>query len=349
LQSEVAREIAREISIQVTPQEQARLVRPRPVNPEAHQAYLKARFYGGGGFERALAIELFETALSLDPNYADAYAGLAVLYSGLGSAETLGIPPAEVMLKAQKAALKALEIDPANVEAHTALGQVDLFYEWDWGAAERRFRRTLELNPNSPEALHWLSHLLLAIGRYDEAMRATLRHFELDPVGRQAYVHRTWHYLQIRQYEDVLEYGREGLKLHPQAQILHDYLARAYSHQGAPELALTHAREAVELSKRNPHHLATLGVVSAAAGKRQEALGVLQELRAVSRQRYVAPFTLALVLAALGEQQQALTGLEQAFAERNSWMLYLKLDPRLDPLRDHSRFQELLRRMKFSE
>jgi len=349
LQSEVARTVAQQIKATLTPQEQTRLARARPVNPEAHDAYLRGRFYRSraGPEGRRRAIEYFQRAIQIDAGYALAYASLAEAYAALGNAEVLGIPAHETYAKAREAALKALSLDDSLAEAHTALGSVKLFYEWDWAGAERAFERAFELNPNYVDTYHWSSHLKAVQGRREESLRASLRALELDPLSTQMGIHLAWHYLMARQYDEAIQACRKTLEVNPESIETLDFLGRSYAAKGWHKEAIAEFRKVTDLTRGNPTYLAVLAWGYAQAGRRREALAVLGDVKRLSRQRYFSWYNVATAYAALGEKDEAFKWLEKAYEDRIGYMVCLRLDFRLDPLRSDPRFQDLLRRMNF--
>jgi len=349
LQSEVARAIANEIKIKVTPQEQTRLASARPVNPEAYADYLRGRFYRSrmGPEGRQRAIEYFQRAIQIDAGYALAYAGLAEVYAAQGTAALLGIHPHETMAKAREAALKALSLEDSLAEAHTALGSVKLFYDWDWAGAEEAFGRAFELNPNYVDTHHWSSHLKTVQGRREESLRASLRALDLDPLNTQMGAHLAWHYLMARQYDEAIQACRKTLEIHPESVETLDFLGRAYAAKGWHREAIAEFRKVTELTRGNPTYLALLAWAYAQGGRRREALAVLDDVERLSRQRYFSWYNVAAAYAALGEKDETFRWLEKAYEDRTDWIVNLRQDFRLDPLRSDPRYQDLLRRMNF--
>ena len=210
---EVAQAIVGEIRVTVTPQDQARLTAARPVNPEAYDAYLKGRYFWNRWGYRLLekAVEHFQRAIDKDPTYAPAYAGLALCYDSLGFWHS----QKEVFPKAKAAATKALDIDEAQSEAHTALGYMKVLFEWDWPGAEREFRRALELNPKSAEAdFHYASYLTM-MGRFDEAIGVAKQGLTIDPLSLAMNSEMAWVYTNARRYDEAIEQYKRILELDP--------------------------------------------------------------------------------------------------------------------------------------
>jgi TolB-like protein/Tfp pilus assembly protein PilF len=342
LQREVAQAIVDEIKIKLTPQEQARLASARPVNPEAYQAYLKGNYLNRGTDEqRRKAKQYFEQAVSIDPSYAPAYAGMADYYWGAP-----GVDSRVAMPKAKQYALKALDLDPNLAHAHTALAAVRFYGDWDWAAAEKEFKRALELNPSDAEAHRRYSVYLSALGRGEEALAEIRRAQQLDPLSTLTQVDVGWMFYFARQYDQAVEQCRRALELDPNSDNSYDCLGSGYLAKGRYEQAIAAFQRALSLSGGDPDHLVGLARAYALAGRKAEARKVLRELRQLSEGAYVPPYYLAAVHVALGENEQALTWLEKAYRERDTYLPWLKVDEALDPLRADPRFHELLSRLR---
>ena len=348
LQGEVARDITTEIQIRLTPQQQARLASARPINPEAHELYLKGRYEWNKRTEEGLkkGIQYFEGAIAKDPNYAVAYAGLADSYGIL--ADNGFSPPEECYPKARAAALRALEIDDSLAEAHTSLAQILQSYDWDWSGGAREIQRAIELNPGYANAHHLYALFLSGVGRHAEAIVEIRKARELDPLSIRINANVGLVLYLAREYDQALEGLRKALELDPNDIDSHIYLALVYSQKGMHDEAIAASRKAQDLSagKDQTSNLA-LAYVYAVAGRRGEALKILAELKNPSRGSYLPPETVAEVYAGLGDKQEALTWLEKAYAEHATYLDVLKVNPAFDPLRSDPRFQDLLRRMNF--
>ncbi len=346
LQSEVARAIAREIKIKLTPREQARLASPRPVNTEVYQLYLRGRYHWNQrtqeGFKKGL--EFFEQALETDPTYPLAYAGLAETYSLL--ANYFFLPPQEAFPRAKAAATKALEIDDTLAEAHTSLAFARHHYDWDWSGAEGEYKRALELNPGYATAHQWYAEYLTTVGRHEEAIAEIRRAQELDPlslvidanVGRLLY--------STRQYDRAIEELQNTLMLDPNYFWAHVFLGMAFEQKGMYAEAMAEAQKVVALGGGGPNVVLTRAY--AASGRTDDARKVLKALQ----QRYgedVESYSMGGIHAALGEQDEAFAWLEKAFEENSFFLVFLRADPRFDPLRTDPRFADLLGRLSFPE
>ena len=288
LQSEVARAIAKEVKIKLTPHQQARLTCARPVNPEAYEAYLKGRYYWNKfteeGFKRSL--EYFKQAIEKDPVYASAYAGLAESYATLGFFSTV---PKEAFPKAKEAALKALEIDDTLAQAHTSLGLSRLFYDWDRLTAEREFQRALELNPGYALTHHEYALYLMAMARLDEALVEEKRALELDPLSLRINTALGWVFYFARQFQQAIEQYRKTLELDPNFVMAYWQLGLAYEQKAMYKEALEEFQKGVVSSGGGPIYLALLGHGYGVAGKRGKALKILNELKQRAEGKYVAP------------------------------------------------------------
>ncbi len=348
VQSEVAEAVARTIALTLTPEAHARLARKRPIRTEAYQDYLRGRFFWNRRTEAALnqALGYFQKAIAADPEYAPAYSGLADSYLSLGASSIVGgRPPRQAMPEAKAAALTALQIDGTLAEAHTSLAMVHLLYDWDLAACEKEFRRAIELDPNYTPAHHWYSHCLLPLGRTEESLAESKRALELEPLQLVAGLHLGWHYLYARQYDQAIEQFRKTLELDPTFPQGQRYTAWAYLQKGMYAEAIAALRQALNSLEQDPEIEGELGHALGVAGRRAEALAMLEGLRHLSATRYVSPYSVALVHAGLGDRDEALAWLDKAYAERSDYMPYLRLEPMLDGLRSDHRFAALVGRV----
>ena len=311
----------------------------------AYDLYLKGRHLWGKRPQPGLvaALEYFRRAIEVDPAFAPAHAGLADAYAVLGSWETGLLPPKEAAAKARSAALKALEIDPELAEAHASLAYVDLHYDWDWAAAEQGFKRALELSPNYVHAHHWYAHHCMAMGRVEEAFTAGLRALELDPLDPIVNVHMAWHHWLAREPDRALERCAATMGVEPGSPWAHFFAGLAYELKAMYEEAIRELRAAEGLSSITSTATAGLGHACGLAGCPDQAEGVLSRLRRRADGGYVPAYDLAVVNVGLGRVEDAFACLERACEERSSWMSYLNVEPRLDPLRADPRFAELVR------
>ena len=351
LQGEVAEAIAHEIQVELMPQEQRRLVRARPVDALAHEAYLKGRHYWNKrtvqDFKRA--VELFQEAINRDPTWSLGYAGLADCYVLLGGPAHGAEAEHEVMPRAKAAAKKALEIEDTLAQARTALAFVRCLYDWDFATAEVEFRQAIEHNPGYATAHQWYSICLSVVGRHDDAIREARRALELDPLSLIIICGVGFRYYLARQYDRAIELYRKALEIDQNFSVAHEYLARTYQQTGEYAEALEESQKAIATSGRTVTNLMDLGLAYALLGNRAEATKVRTDFQERFTSRSVAAVQTALVCGALGETTAAFEWLEKAFDARSSWLIYLKVDPMFDVLRRSPRFEDLLLRIHFSQ
>ncbi|MGC2197824.1 MAG: tetratricopeptide repeat protein [Terriglobales bacterium] len=345
LQSEIARQVADQVRIILTPEERARLGSSRQVNPEAHDCYLKARYYWNKRTEDSVkkALAYFHQAIDHDPTYAQGYAGLADSYNILGYYNSLS--PLEAYPKGKAAALKALELDDSLAEPHATLGVVKRDFEWDWSGAEQEFQRAIELNPGCVQAYHWCSTLLSMLGRQAEALREKTRALAMDPLSVVIRTDLARMFYFSRDYDQSFEQYRAALEMDPNFAFAHLWLAQVYQQKSRFAEALSELKTGMRLCSDSPFALAKLGHGYAVAGRSVEALAVLDQLDALSSQKYVSPYDIAMVYVGLQENDEAFAWLQRAFEQRSLWLGYLNVEPQLDPLRSDPRFRELLRRI----
>ena len=349
LQEEVARSIAKEVRVTLTPDEAARLaVHAREVDPEAYQLYVRGRYFWDRRTEESVkrSIDYFNRAIEKDPTYAAAYSGLADCYLSLGSSFDVGsLPPNDAIPKAKAAARKALALDDSLAEAHNSLAYATLNYDWDWRSADDEFKRSLELNPGYAQAHHWYSHLLAATDRMDDALAESHRALALDQLSPIMNVHLGWNHLFARQPDLALSQLAKTIELDPNYGLAYWYRGLAYEQQARFGDALTELRKGAELLKGNVVVTADIGHLYAVSGHKREAEQVIAELRQASTRRFVSSFEIALIHVGLGRVEPAFDALESAYRERSDLLVYLRVDPRLDPIRSDRRFDDLVRRV----
>ena len=345
LQSELARAIASEIQVKLTPQEQMQLARVRQVDPEAYDCYLKGRYHWNKRTLEGLtkATEHFQEAIERDPTYAAAYAGLADSASRLGW--WIDLAPEEGCLRGKAAALKAIELDTTLAEAHAALWFPLLNFDYNISAAEAAAERAIELDPQNAFALQGRACCLMARGRSEESFAEALRAAHLEPFTMVLlWTASIFGYL-ARRYDEATELCQKGLDLDPKFAPFHWTLGLAYVQRQSYGQAVDHMEEAVRLSHRLAYFLGGLGHVYGAVGRREDALQIVGELEERCRQRHVSPYWPAMIYAALGDNEAALLWLDRARQDHAPWMIYLKSPPWFDNLRTDSRYYRLLQRM----
>jgi TolB-like protein/Tfp pilus assembly protein PilF/DNA-binding XRE family transcriptional regulator len=347
IQDEIALAIIKQLKVELLSKERAELLTQKSKNLEAYNLYLKGRYYWAQRPQGiGKAIDYFRQAIDKEPHYARARAGLADCYVTLGSWENGTMPPIEAMAKAKESASKALEYDDRLAEAHSTLAYRTTHHDWDWALAETQFQHALDLNPNYAVCHHWYSHYLTAVGRTEESLNASKRCLELDPLDLVINIHMAWHYQFARQYEQAIEQCWKTSELHPNSFWPAYFFGLAYEQQGQVDRAIEEYRTSVRMSGEVTFATAALGHLYGIAGKVDEARSVYEELKAKAAQTYVPAYDIALVCIGLGWNDQSLEYLARAHEERSGWITYLKVDPRLDPLRGDVRFIDLLRRVR---
>ncbi len=349
LQSKLANHIADQLRVRLSGAERARLASRDTENVEAYKLYLKGRHLWNQRRGEAIkrSIENFQRAILLDPNYARAYAALADSYALAPIySET---SPEEAVAAGKDAAARALELDPLLAEPHAALGFIRHQYEWNWAGAEQAYQRALALNENYATAHQWYSSFLSSFGRADEALRQAERARELDPVSTSISTNLGATLYYARKFSQAVGQFQKALELNPNAAGVHAHLGMAFEQQQQYELALAAYQRAIALSGDNTQTKLRLARTLALAGKPAEARKLLDEL-----QQYAAPGTVPLYLvagiySALGEKEQALVTLTQSVALREESVIWLKVDPQLDSLRNDPRFTALLKSVGFTK
>ena len=353
LQSQVTLAIAREIEIALTPEEKRRITRTEVVNPEAYEAYLLGRHYYSSGLEQNLkkAIKYFEQALEIDSTYGLAYAALADAYAVLGGFSIL--PPEDTWPNARSAVEKALAIDEGLAEAHTSLGIVKKYYEWDWPGAEREFKRALEINPNSVNAHVEYSGFLHAMERYDEALSQIERALELDPHSFFVKFFRALALYYAGQKNEAIQLAKNEIDSDPDQvnPLWYWCLGNLYAGQGSYEEALALIQTQINLMEGDvSDELGFLGFLYGRLGRKDEALKQLEALdELAAKGRYVSPVTRSFVYIGIDDKVKAFTCLDKGCQTRSGWMCLLKAEFFFDTLHDDPHFKELLRRMNFPE
>jgi len=342
VQQSIAAEIARALRLQLGGREQQLFAKRQTSDPRAYELYLKGRFQWNKRSADGLykAIEFFNQAIEIDPQYALAYAGLADVYNLLDI--WAGLPTKETFPRAKAAAEKALSIDDQLAEAHTSLAYAIQTYEWDWPAAEREYRRAIELNPNYATAHQWYAEFLTAVGRFDEAEREGRKALALDPMSPIINAVLVWNRTMARRYPSAIEQGTRATQLFPDFMAGHAYLGLAHLESGRPaeaRAALERARQLLDIVVIETW----LARAQLASGNRGAAEQVLQSLEARGqRGEYLPSYYMAVLYAHLGNRDRAFAELQRAVAERTGAMVWLAVDPALDPLRDDPRFDHLL-------
>jgi tetratricopeptide (TPR) repeat protein len=349
VQGEIASEVSQRLRSQLSGEDQQKLTKGSTKNPEAYQLYLKGNYHTSRftkeGFRKG--VDYFNQAIALDPNYGLAYSGLAFNYI---NSEDWFIPPREGAPKARDAAVKALAIDENLADAHLSLAIIAHWYEWDWAAAEREFKRAIELNPNDPRPHEFYSWYLSPMGRNDEALAEAKRAQQLDPVSAEADIFLGSVLVFLRRYGEAIEQLRSGVELDPSYWYGYYFLGRAYEQTGRLPEAIEAFQRALELEKDNAENWSNLGHAYAVSSKRTEAQKIIDHLTEWSSHSYIGPYNFARIYVGLGDKDQAFAWLDRAYADRSSFLaIYFKTDAHMDSLRSDPRFADLIRRIGLPE
>lgn len=346
LQSDVTGAIARAVEIKLTPQQQVRLTTARAMNPEAYQLYLKGRYFWNKRSEEGYmkAIESFEQAITKQPDFAQAYAGLADAYALLGSMSDAELPRSEAMPRAKAAALKALEMDDTLAEAHSSLAFVRMHFDWDWSGAEKEFKRATELNPGYATAHHWYAYYFVSQGRTEDAVREIRLAQQSDPLSLIINTDVAEMLYYARRYDEAIDQARRTLEMDPGFALAHHIRGMAYLEKHQYAEGITELQAAVRLGRADL--VSSLGLAYARAGRREEALKIVEKRKRESRGRYdMSALSFSWTWAALGQRDQAFSSMEEAYQRRDGGLILLKVLPYADPLRSDARFTRLLRRI----
>lgn len=344
LQADIAREVSGKIKTKLSGEDVAKVTKTYTTSPEAYQLYLKGNFYLSkyteDGYKKG--IEFYQQAIAVDPNYALAYVGMANAYA---FASGFYLPATEAESKTIPLTMKALELDDTLAEAHYLRGRSAFWYEWDWAAAEKHWKRANELDPAYPV---YYPVYLSAMGRQEESVKAQEAVMQRTPLDLLANLDMAYILLASGMYDRSIEQSRKALEIDPDYWGSYQTLGLAYGRKKQYPEAIA-ALEKARLVDANPSSLGYLGYVYAASGKQAEAKKVLEELKELSKHRYVSPYNIACVYAGLEDKDQAFEWLERGYTERTSYMVLLKTETTLDNLRDDPRFKDLLKRMNLPE
>ncbi|MGE0130691.1 MAG: protein kinase [Blastocatellales bacterium] len=348
IQDEITLAIVDALKVKLLGAEKAAVTKRYTDNTEAYQLYLQGRFHFSKWTEEGFrkAIKCYEQALAHEPNYAPAFGGLAYCYYCLWWFGHL--PPAESEPKAREAITKALALDPALAEAQLTLANIKFYFERDWPGAERKFKQALELSPNSAEATSQYGLFLGVMGRQAEAVAQGMRALELDPLSLVTNIIVGWIFWTVGQADQMLAQGRKLIELEPNFFGGHTLLGVGYWILGDYEQAISHLQKAVNLGDRRA--LSSLGCFYGIVGEQDRARQTLEELQALSAQRYVQRYDLAIVHAGLGEMDRAFELLEQAYEQREGILVFLKqVALRIPGLNADPRLADLMRRIGLPE
>jgi TolB-like protein/DNA-binding winged helix-turn-helix (wHTH) protein/Tfp pilus assembly protein PilF len=345
LQDEMAHDIAAEIRVKLTPQDQSRLADDKPIDAESYEAYLKGVYYyeklSIPGFQEGR--RYFQQAVERDPNYAPAYLGLANAYKELGVWGALR--PREASSQAKAAVEKALALDETLGEAHATLGHIYFLWDWDWAAADREYKRALELGPPSSNTRIQCAIYLSAMGRHDEAIAQMRQGHDIDPISQPTNNLLGFIYFLAHRFDDAIGQYKKTLILYPDSAMAHLFLGASYERKGMYQEAVEEYLKTKAIDGAKKEELETYRNAFLRSGMKGFLHEEIKSTLARSKHQYVSAPAIASWYARLGEKDKALEWLEKAYQEGAHNMVFIRVDPALDSLHSDPRFQDLLRRM----
>jgi TolB-like protein/Tfp pilus assembly protein PilF len=347
-QDEIAKAISASLKFKLTPRDQMHLAKQPTHNTEAYNLYLRGRYFWNKYSKDWVlkAIEMFEQAIRIDSEYALAYCGLADAYFRLSNVH---FRPAEVLPKAKKAALKAVEIDENLAEAHSSLGLLKVYYDHDWAGAESEFRKAIKLNPDLTSAHQRFGSYLTFMGRFEESIRHYEMALELDPFSLQVNMNLATTYYLRGEYDRAINHLKQTSELEPNYMPVRFVSGCVYIQQNRLQEAIEEFQFIYKLDEEAYLALGFMGYAHALAGQREEAETLLNVLKEISQRKYVSPYSMLVIHLALGPEERVFELLEQLYLERNDWLVWLNVSPELKHLRDDPRFRSLLKRIGFPE
>jgi TolB-like protein/DNA-binding winged helix-turn-helix (wHTH) protein/Flp pilus assembly protein TadD len=345
LQNTVARTIAEQIQAALNKQEKAALEKSRVVKPEAYEAYLKGRYFWnkrtGDGLKKA--IEYFTVAIEKDPNYAEAYAGLADSYALSGDWEYGILSPQDASLEAKATATKALDLDDSLGEAHTSRAFALDLYDWDWSTAETEYRRAIALNPGYATAHHWYAWHLMVTGRTDEGILELRKAESLDPLSLIIRADLADALCIAHRYNESVQQSQQTLEMDPNFALTHYQLGQVFVQKQMYNEAIAEFQRAIGLAGGNAVFNSNLAYAYAVSGRRDDALKIAQDLETRASASSAADSNIALIYVGLGDNDKAMIWLNKAYQARFNPSILLR--PAFDPLRSDARFQDLRQRI----
>ena len=349
VESDVAKAIADQLRAHITRQEEQVIAAKPTKNIEAYDAYLRGRYFWNKRTSDGIkhAIEHFQQSIERDPDFALGYVGLADSYIALTFYNF--VAPHEAMPKAKESAIKALELDDTLAEAHASLAHVLMNYDWNWSAAEKEFKRSIELNPDYATAHEWYAiHYLTATGWLEEAVQEMKRALELEPASlvMNTFMGAALYY--AGRYDEAIDQCRRTVQMDPNFAVAHWHLGLAYEQKQVLDAATEEFKKAISLSGGSPLMRAALGHAYARSQKKHEANKMLDELNELSKQQYVSAYEVATIYVALGNNEQAFQLLEEAYGEHSFHLVYLNVSPQFKPVSSDRRFQNLVQRVGLS-
>jgi DNA-binding winged helix-turn-helix (wHTH) protein/TolB-like protein/Tfp pilus assembly protein PilF len=347
LEDEIAQRVVQSLRIRLSNEDAKRIRRNPTAIPKAYEAYVEGRYFWNKRTESSVqrGLEYFRRSIQLDPNFAEAYEGIADSYAILGLYGSL--PPNEAFPKARAAAEKALSMNDGLADAHATLGLIYFYYDWDGVAAENEFRHALDINPNYAMAHSWNGETLAAMGRFPEAVGEAQIAMDGDPLSLSVNTNAGWTFFLAGHTDQAIQILKKAIELDPAFPRSHFRLGMIYQAANNREGAVTEFKDAVQLSNGNPYYEASLANAYAAAGLRVEARRVMEDLENRAHSEYVPAFGFAIIYSALNDRENAFEWLRKASLDHSTSMAYAHVDPLLAGLRTDARFASVARSLKF--
>ena len=350
VESDVAKAIADQLRAHITRQEEQVIAAKPTKNIEAYDAYLRGRYFWNKRTSDGIkhAIEHFQQSIEHDPDFALGHAGLADSYIALTFYNFAA--PHETMPKAKESAIKALALDDTLAEAHASLAHILMNYDWNWSAAEKEFKRSIELTPDYATGHQWYAiHYLTATGRFEEAVQEMKKALKLEPASlvMNTFMGATLYY--AGRYDEAIDQCRRTIEMDPNFAVAHWHLGLAYEQKQALDAATEEFKKAISLSGGSPLMKAALVRAYAKSQKKHEANEMLNELNELWKRQYVSAYEVATIYVALGNNEQAFQLLEDAYAEHSFHLVYLNVSPQFKPVSSDRRFQDLVQRIGLSQ
>ena len=349
MQDSISQQLVQTLALNLSGDERKQLTRRYTENTDAYEAYIRGRFWWNKRYDEGFrkAIDYFNQAIALDPNYALAYAGLADCYAILSPYNVSA--PEDSFPRAKVAVMKALAIDEQLVEARTSLAHITWMYDWDWTGAEREFKRAIDINPNYATAHEWYSVYLSAMGRHDEAIRTARRAYELEPLSLAIIRDLARAYYHARQYDEAIAAYLKAIELDPRHYRHNSWLELAYAQKGSYDQAVDVYLKAMNIMGTDAKEITSLEKTYRAKGWQGYCRRRLELMHEHPDRFFVTPYNLARASVLVGEKSAGLDWLEKAYAEHADHLVLLKVDPIFDPLRADPRFVQLIRRVGLPE
>ena len=348
VQDSISEQIIKTLTIKLSTQEKERVITNYTNNSEAHLNYLRGRFYWGKwtreGFEKGILF--FQQAVKIDPNFALAHGAIAEAYNTLSFYGYLA--PKLASQSVSRAAMQAILIAPNSAEAHAALAINNFAFTWDWVIAEREFLQAIEINPGNPTIYHSYSSFLLAMGRFSEASENLRIALGLDPLSPLINASMAYPYYFSRQYDQAINELLAAIDMEPHFSLSYKLLGDSYTEKEMYQDATLAYNRVIDLIGPHPSQLAYLGRALALSGKKQEAMKILHQLKAISNTGYASSISFAVIYSGLDEKEQALESLEESYRERCNNLVFINVQPVFDCLRSSPRFTDLIKKMDFA-